>query len=148
MQDRATWRDQAEGPLQHTGNPLDLAIGGEGFFTVDTPRGPRLTRAGRFTAQGDGTISDTQGNALLDTAGQKLRISPADINLTVTADGAISSENGTIGRIGVVQPADLAKLQGEGGTAAEGRHANQLRSRSRRSCRAPSRTATSSRSWK
>ncbi len=116
VQDRATWRDQAEGPLQHTGNPLDLAIGGEGFFTVDTPRGPRLTRAGRFTAQSDGTISDTQGNALLDTAGQKLRISPADINLTVTADGAISSENGTIGRIGVVQPADLAKLQGEGGT--------------------------------
>ena len=116
VQDRATWRDQTEGPLQHTGNPLDLAIGGEGFFTVDTPRGPRLTRAGKFTAQTDGTISDTQGNALLDTTGQKLRISAADVTLTVTADGTLSSENGTIGRIGVVQPSDLAQMQGEGGT--------------------------------
>lgn len=117
VQDRATWRETAEGPIQHTGNPLDLAIGGEGFFTIETARGPRLTRAGRFTATPDGTISDTQGNALLDTNGQKLRLSPADINLTVTSDGTLSSENGTIGKVGIVQPDDPGKLLAEGGTA-------------------------------
>jgi flagellar basal-body rod protein FlgF len=116
VQDRATWRERDEGPLQHTGNPLDLAINGDGFFTVDTPRGPRLTRAGRFVQQSDGTVVDGQGNALLDDGGQKLRLSPADLALTVTADGQLSSENGPIGRIGIVQPADMMKLQSEGGT--------------------------------
>jgi flagellar basal-body rod protein FlgF len=116
VQDRATWREVAEGSLQQTGNPLDLAINGDGFFTVDTPRGPRLTRAGRFAPQTDGTVADGQGNALLDVTGQKLRLSPADLTLTVTANGELSSENGIIGRIGVVQPADLARLQAEGAT--------------------------------
>ena len=116
VQDRATWREQAEGSLQHTGNPLDLAITGDGYFTVDTARGPRLTRAGRFAPQADGTIADGQGEALLDTAGQKIRLSPADVTLTVTADGELTSENGPIGRIGVVQPVDPAKLLAEGST--------------------------------
>lgn len=116
VQDRATYRDQAPGALSHTGNALDLAIVGDGFFTVDTARGPRLTRAGRFAPQPDGTITDSSGNALLDTAGQKMRLAAADTGLTITADGAISSENGRIGRIGVVQPTDAARLQGEGST--------------------------------
>ena len=116
VQDRATYREQAEGPLSHTGNPLDLAIAGDGFFTVDTARGPRLTRAGRFSPQADGTIADHDGNALLDTAGQKLRLSAADINLSVTADGRIESENGPIGRVGIVQPEDPARMTAEGST--------------------------------
>ncbi len=115
-QDRATYREQTAGTLQHTGNPLDLAIVGEGFFTVETPRGPRLTRAGRFTTQADGTIVDTQGNALLDTAGQRLRVSAADIDLSLSADGSLSSENGRIGRVGVVTPGDLNRLRAEGAT--------------------------------
>ncbi len=116
VQDRATYRDQAAGPLSHTGNPLDLAIVGDGFFTVETPRGVRLTRSGRFGPLPDGTIADGAGNALLDTAGQKLRISSADVTLTVTADGALGSENGRIGRVGVVQPADTGRMTAEGGT--------------------------------
>jgi flagellar basal-body rod protein FlgF len=116
VQDRATWRETVEGSIQHTGNPLDLAISGDGFFTVDTPRGPRLTRAGRFAPQADGTVTDGLGQALLDTTGQKIRLSPADVSLSVTAEGELSSENGPIGRIGIVQPTDPAKLQAEGST--------------------------------
>ena len=116
VQDRASYRDQSPGSLSHTGNPLDLAISGDGFFTVETARGPRLTRAGRFTPQPDGLITDNQGNALLDTAGQKLRLSPADINITVSAEGMLESENGQIGRIGVTQPADPFRMQAEGST--------------------------------
>jgi flagellar basal-body rod protein FlgF len=102
--------------LQHTGNPLDLAIGGDGYFTVATSRGPRLTRSGRFAPQTDGKLADSEGNALLDTAGQPIRLSPADINIVVSGDGGISSENGAVGRIGIVQPADAARLTAEGGT--------------------------------
>lgn len=116
VQDRATWRDNAPGTLTHTGNPLDLAIGGDGYFTVDTPRGPRLTRAGRFSAQPDGTVTDSAGGALLDTGGQPIRVGPADTMLTVSADGALQSENGPLGRIGVVKPEDAMRLQAEGAT--------------------------------
>lgn len=115
VQDRATYRDRTPGTLQHTGNPFDLALGGEGYFTVDTAQGPRLTRAGHFTPGADGTIGDSDGNALLDNEGKRMRLSPGDAHITVSADGTISSENGTIGRIGVVQPADHHRMQAEGG---------------------------------
>ncbi len=113
-QDRATYREQQSGVLEHTSNPLDLAIAGDGFFTVGTPQGPRLTRAGHFTQQADGTIGDMQGNKLLDAAGQPLRLSPTDADITITADGTISTESGQIGRIGVVQPADVNRMTAEG----------------------------------
>ncbi len=74
-QDRATWRDLQPGPLSHTGNPLDLAITSAGYFTVSTPQGPRLTRAGRFGLLPDGTIADAAGNALLNTTGQPIQLS-------------------------------------------------------------------------
>ena len=114
MQDRATYRDQQAGPLQHTGNPLDLAVSGNGFFTVDSPRGPRLTRAGHFTPLPDGRLGDVDGNALLDRAGQPIRLSAADSIITVTADGTVSNQNGRLGQIGLVQPGDPNRMTAEG----------------------------------
>ncbi len=113
-QDRATYHDRAAGPITHTGNPLDLAISGDGFFTVNTPRGPRLTRAGRFSPQADGTVADFEGDALLDAAGQPIQLAPTDTNITVTADGTVSSESGQIGRIGIVAPSDPNRMTAEG----------------------------------
>lgn len=113
-QDRATYRDRAEGTLTHTGNPLDLALSGDGYFTVATANGTRLTRAGRFTLQADGTIADEAGNALLDVNNQKLSVAPSDTVLTVAADGAISSQNGPIGKIAVVTPSDPNRMTAEG----------------------------------
>ncbi len=114
VQDRATYRDQQAGPLQATGNPFDIAISGEGYFSVETPRGPRLTRAGRFTPMPDGRLGDADGNALLDTVGQPIRLAAADSRVVIAADGTVSSENGRLGRIGVVQPADAMRLTAEG----------------------------------
>ena len=113
-QDRATYREQLQGPLSHTANPLDLAISGGGFFTVQTKNGPMLTRAGRFDLQADGTIADADGNALLDTAGQKMQVAAADTQLHVAGDGSLSSQNGQLGKIGVVTPDDPNKMQAQG----------------------------------
>jgi flagellar basal-body rod protein FlgF len=113
-QDRATYRDRAEGTITQTGNPLDLALSGGGYFTVQTAAGTRLTRAGRFTLQANGGITDEAGNALLDTAGVPLRVSAADTQLTVTGDGSLSSQNGPIGKIGVVTPTDPNRMTAEG----------------------------------
>jgi flagellar basal-body rod protein FlgF len=114
-QDRATYREQAEGTVTQTGNPLDIAISGDGYFTVQTAQGTRLTRAGRFTLQADGTIADEAGNALLDTNSAPLKVAPTDTNLSISADGAISSQNGAIGKIAVVRPNDANRMTAEGG---------------------------------
>jgi flagellar basal-body rod protein FlgF len=114
-QDRATWRDFQPGPVSHTGNPLDLALTHSGYFTVSTDQGPRLTRAGRFGLMPDGTIADAAGNALLNTNGQPIQLSPADTRISIAGDGTLSSENGRIAKIGVVQPADPMQLRAVGG---------------------------------
>ena len=113
-QDRASYRDSQAGPMQHTGNPLDLAIGGDGYFSVQTPNGVRLTRAGNFSLNATGNVVDMQGNALLDSNGRPLRLGPTDTDLTISATGSISSGNGVVGRIGIVAPANPQSMQSEG----------------------------------
>jgi flagellar basal-body rod protein FlgF len=113
-QDRATYRDTAAGPLTHTANPLDLAIGGEGYFTVLTPAGPRLTRAGHFERGQDGKIVDESGLPVLDVSGKPLQLAPSDTLISVASNGVISSQNGQIGQIGVVVPTDQNRMRTEG----------------------------------
>ncbi len=115
-QDRATWRETQAGTITHTGNTFDLALANEGYFTVNTKAGPRLTRDGRFGLMPDGTMADSAGNPVLDTTGKPIRISPADTRISIAGDGSVSSENGPLGRIGVVQPSDPMKMQAEGDT--------------------------------
>ncbi|HEY8609781.1 MAG TPA: flagellar hook-basal body complex protein [Roseomonas sp.] len=113
-QDRATWRDESPGAVQATGNPLDVAISGEGFFSVQTPRGERYTRAGRFALGPEGGIVDMEGNALLGTDGNPLRIAPNDTRLSIRGDGTLSSENGEIGKIRISRFAEPQRLMAEG----------------------------------
>lgn len=115
-QDRATWREQQPGTLTHTANPLDLALSGDGYFTVATPRGPRLTRDGRFGLLPNGTLVDGAGQAVLDSNGQLIQLAPSDSRISVAGDGTVSSENGQIGKIGVVRPQDPLRMVAEGGT--------------------------------
>jgi flagellar basal-body rod protein FlgF len=116
-QDQATFRDPAPGTRRITGNPLDIAIGdAEGWFTVQTPRGPRLTRAGQFRLDAGGAVVDALGDQLLDVNGRPLQTAPTDTRLTVAADGTLASEAGPIGRIGVVRPDNADRMTAEGGT--------------------------------
>ena len=115
-QDRATYRETQAGSIVHTGHPFDLALSGDGFFTVSTSNGPRLTRDGRFGPMPDGTLADSRGNPVLDVNGQPIKLSPNDIEVTISGDGSISTPNGQIGKIGVSQPAAPIKLQAEGAT--------------------------------
>lgn len=64
------WADFAPGVLEQTGNPLDLALGGEGLFVVEGPGGtPRYTRAGRFIADAEGALRTQSGLAVQGTDG-------------------------------------------------------------------------------
>jgi len=114
-QDRATWREQQSGTLTHTGNTFDVAMTGDGYFTVNTPRGPRLTRDGRFGVLPNGTVADGAGNAVLDSNGQPIQLSPTDTRITIAGDGTLSSENGQLVKVGAVS-VDPMQLTAEGGT--------------------------------
>lgn len=113
-QDRATWRDYTQGPLSKTGNPLDLSLRGDGFFVVDTPRGERYTRAGRFSLSASGQIVDMAGNAVTGTGGTPLVIPPGASGITVGSDGTVSTDGGEVGKFKVVKFDDLQSLKAEG----------------------------------
>jgi flagellar basal-body rod protein FlgG len=66
--------DLAPETVRDTGEPLDLAISGDGFFAIQTARGVRYTRNGAFQAAADGTLVDAQGNKVLSTKGQPLKV--------------------------------------------------------------------------
>jgi len=114
-QDRATWRDTAPGPLATTGNPLDLALADpDGFFAVQTPRGERFTRAGRFSLDGEGRVVDAEGNRVLSAEGQPMQVAQGDSRIEVMGDGTLRTENGPVGRFRVVRFADRQQLNAEG----------------------------------
>jgi flagellar basal-body rod protein FlgF len=114
-QDRATWRDATGGGLQRTGNPLDVAITDpDGFFAVETPRGERFTRAGRFTLDPEGRIVDPEGRPVLGAAGQPIQVEPGTTRIEIRGDGSVITPNGTVGQLRVVRFADAQKLQAEG----------------------------------
>ncbi|MDR3535129.1 MAG: flagellar basal-body rod protein FlgF [Acetobacteraceae bacterium] len=114
VQDRATWRDPQQGQMVKTGNTLDLALRSDGLFAVQTPRGQRYTRAGRFSLSPSGQIVDMGGNTLLGTDGRPIIVPPDSTNLTVASDGTISTDDGPIGKFRIVQFDDQQSMQAEG----------------------------------
>lgn len=117
VEDRGTWRDRTSGTFRRTGNPFDVAIGNpDAWFTVETPRGVRLTRAGAFDLSANGTVIDRNGDPLLDMNNRPIILSANDTGISIAADGTLSSrENGIITRIGLVRPASPGAMTAEGG---------------------------------
>lgn len=113
---RARFTDEAQGALEQTNGTLDLAIEGEGFFTVMTPRGPRLTRAGAFGRDADGQVVTPEGHALLDEGGGAIAIPFEAKAIGVGADGTISVDGEPLARVGVVTVEDQTRLFRESGT--------------------------------
>ncbi len=112
---RARYTEDLQGALVQTGGTLDLAIEGEGFFTVLTPAGERLTRAGAFTRNADGEVVDPDGNPLLDEGGGAIAIPFEAREIGVSADGTISVDGAPAARIGLVMPEDVNRVFREGG---------------------------------
>jgi flagellar basal-body rod protein FlgF/flagellar basal-body rod protein FlgG len=91
--------DLGQGALNQTGNPLDMAIEGEGFFQVQTPGGPRYTRDGSFHRTSAGVLVTEAGDPVLSTTGQPIPVPPGDVS--VGADGTLSVAGGVVAAIGV-----------------------------------------------
>jgi flagellar basal-body rod protein FlgF/flagellar basal-body rod protein FlgG len=101
-----------QGALQQTGNPLDLAIQGEGFFEIQTANGVRYTRDGGFRRATNGQLVTAAGEPVLSTAGKPIQIPPGEV--TVGAGGDLSVAGGTVATLAVVSFAPGIELTAEG----------------------------------
>jgi flagellar basal-body rod protein FlgF len=116
------WTDFSPGNLRATGNPLDVALSGRGFFAVEGPSGPLYTRNGSFRMAADGTLTSAAGHPVRGEGGGRLRLDPS-LPITIEADGSIRQQGREAGRIEVVDFADPGVLAKQGNTyfkAAEG----------------------------
>lgn len=92
-----------QGGLKFTGGKFDVAIQGEGFFTVDTPQGQRLTRAGHFQLTAAGQLIDMHGNAVLSAGGNPITIPEDALDVAIGQDGTISGNGQIIDQLGIVR---------------------------------------------
>jgi flagellar basal-body rod protein FlgF len=103
------YTDYGQGPLNQTGNSLDIAIDGSGFFvTQDAAGESALTRDGVFTRDDLGFMVTTDGEMVQSDAGP-IQLPPGDV--TVTDDGLVSVDGAEIGRLNVVTVEDPTGLQ-------------------------------------
>ena len=100
--------DLSQAPLSQTGNPLDLALSGPGFFAVSTTQGTRYTRDGQFTTDANGQLVTTTGFVVHGTNGKPITITDPS-NVTVAPDGTVTSAGKTCGTIAVVSLANAVK---------------------------------------
>ena len=111
--------DTSPGPLQRTGNPLDVALSGDGWFSYRTAAGQTAYgRDGRLAVNAQGNLVTVTGAQILDDAGSPIAIPATSAQgLQIGTDGTISDRSGTtLGRIGVVNVPDIASFQrSEGG---------------------------------
>jgi len=91
--------DLGQGVLTPTGNALDLAIEGQGFFAVQTPNGVRYTRDGSFHRAKDGQLVTAAGEPVLSSVSRPIPVPPGEVS--VGADGALSVAGGTVATVGV-----------------------------------------------
>jgi flagellar basal-body rod protein FlgF/flagellar basal-body rod protein FlgG len=108
--------DFSQGATTTTGNPLDLALEGDGFFAIQTQRGVRYTRDGGFTRSATGTLQTSQGEPVLDGLQQPILIPTGEVNVAANGTVSVATPAGSniVGQIGVFSFADKRVLQADG----------------------------------
>ena len=109
--------DTKAGPIEPTGNPLDVAIVGEGWFGIETPAGIAYTRDGRFTVNEAGDLLTLTGFRVVDEGGAPIAIDLARGEVVIGADGRITQQGGLAGNLGLFSLAPDANLSRYGDSA-------------------------------
>lgn len=104
--------DVHAGTLERTGNDLDLAMEGSGFFVVQTKAGLRYTRNGNFRLDADGQLVTAWGDPVLDDQSRPLELPSGSVS--ISPDGTISFQGGVVGRLQIVDFAPGTVLVPEG----------------------------------
>jgi flagellar basal-body rod protein FlgF len=119
VQDRGTYRNLSQGSVEQTGNPLDIAISGAAFLTVQAQGGERYTRDGNLQINGQGQLVTAAGNAVLGASGP-IVFQPTDHDVNISPDGTVTVQEGTSrtdsvrGKLRLATFTDAQKLLKEG----------------------------------
>lgn len=95
--------DQGQGTVNATGNPLDLALNGPGFFAIQTSQGVQYTRDGGFTRSDTGQLQTARGEPVLDSSGQPITIPSGTISIAPDGNISVTTAEGSAiaGKVGV-----------------------------------------------
>lgn len=93
--------DLGQGAVVPTGNSLDLALSGQGFFAIQTAHGVRYTRDGSFLKSPEGQIQTQQGEPVLDAQMQPITVPSGTTE--VSPDGTISVDSSVVANVGMFQ---------------------------------------------
>ena len=115
--DRATWHNLSQGPIQNTGNPLDVAIDGNAFLAVQTPQGERYTRNGALQINAQGQLVTSEGYQVLGESGP-IVFQQTDHDISISREGTVTvkeannvaeAQRGKLRIVGFPQPERLVK---------------------------------------
>ncbi|HVZ52227.1 MAG TPA: flagellar basal-body rod protein FlgF [Pseudolabrys sp.] len=120
VQDSGVWHNMAQGAIERTGNPLDLAIDGQGFLVLQTQRGERYTRNGALQINAQGQLVTSDGDPVMGDNGP-IKFQPTDQQVAISRDGTVSVRQGNSnvdsirGHLRLVDFASPQQMQKEGG---------------------------------
>lgn len=110
MAPQPTYLNMSQGHIVETGNPLNVAISGDGFFEVDLGGGQvGHTRDGRFTMDANGTLTDVNGNPIKSSTGNSIVVPPGSSEVQINTKGQVMVYNipgqppAIVGQIKVVE---------------------------------------------
>jgi flagellar basal-body rod protein FlgG len=114
------YTDYREGSFRVTENTYDLALQGDGFFAVevtnrDGDTSTKYTRAGSFTLNEQGYVVTKEGDYLLDTQNNRIRINP-NLDTQITRGGVIQQDGTQLAQIQVADFEDYDYLEKYGDT--------------------------------
>jgi len=109
----ATVSDLSSGGVFRTGNPLDVALPGQGWLAYLTPEGQTaLGRDGQLTLTDQGDLVNAGGDLVLDLGGAPITLPPDEASLTIAPDGTITGDDGAVlGQIGIFEQPGIAGWQ-------------------------------------
>lgn len=112
--DYGHYQNSQAGPMQSTGNPLDVALQGPGWFGVQTPEGTMYSRAGNFQINTNGELVTGSGQLVAAEGGGSIIIPPDAKEIKISKDGTVATDQGPVGRIGVFEFINDQSLQATG----------------------------------
>jgi flagellar basal-body rod protein FlgF len=104
------WTDLSSGDLRPTWNPLDVAVDGEGMFSVQTPRGVRYTRNGNFRLSPAGTLTASDGNPVRSQTGAPITVD-GNLPIEILEDGTVQQAGNPVAKLQLTSftPGELSK---------------------------------------
>jgi flagellar basal-body rod protein FlgF len=109
--------NMSQGSLVKTGNPLDVALRGDGFFAVQGKGQTLYTRDGSFSVSPAGVLQTAQGEPVLDVNGKSITVPTGTVHIAPDGSVSVSTDVGSaiVGQIGVFDFADKSQLQAASG---------------------------------